>query len=163
MIYQFPDLDTLRLAITSSVVPPEVSLAPAVGAVDEDGHVWLQPSEALPKKSLTALRKLGVESYEANGDLKAEEVTCWLQMLPVVHDAAPPALSAQAPVIFDLPAVDQLPGLVAEMLRLGNDRQGFRWLKDGKRERVLLRVIGPPYYSLLRAFETAKNETSPRA
>jgi cellulose synthase operon protein C len=163
MIYQFPDLDTLRLAITSSVVPPEISLAPAVGAVDDDGHVWMQPTEALPKKSVTALRKLGVESYEANGDLKAEEVTCWLQMLPVVRDPAPPTLSAQAPVIFDLPEAGQLPGLVAEMLRLGNDRQGFRWLKDGKKERVLLRVIGPPYYSLLRAFETGNQESAPRA
>src|SRR5262249_14016370 len=128
MIYQFPDLDTLRHVITSSVVPPEVSLAPAVGAVDDDGHVWLQPSGPLPKKSVTALRKLGVESYEANGDLQAEEITCWLQMLPVQRDPAPPTLSAQAAVLFELPDPSHLPGLVSEMLRLGNDRQGFRWL-----------------------------------
>src|SRR5262245_4671928 len=163
MIYQFPNYDTLRLAITSSVVPPEVSLAPAVGAVDEEGQVWLQPAVALPKKSVTALRKLGVESYETNGDLKAEEITCWLQMLPVERDPAPPAFSAQSPVLFELPDPSYLPGLVAEMLRLGNDRQGFRWLKEGKQERVFLRVIGPPYYSLLRALETANGTASPRA
>src|SRR5262245_18048624 len=164
MIYQFPNYDTLRLAITSSVVPPEVSLAPAVGAVDEEGQVWLQPAVALPKKSVTALRKLGVESYEANGDLKAEEITCWLQMLPVERVPVPPAFSAQSPVLFELPDPSYLPGLVAEMLRLGNDRQGFRWLKDGDTERVLLRVIGQPYYSLLRAVETSGHEgPSPRA
>src|SRR5262245_43539521 len=108
MIYEFPDLDTLRLAITSSVVPPEVSLAPAVAGLDDEGHVWLQPSVALPKKSQTALRKLGVQGIEANGDLKAEEVTCWLQMLPVQRDSAPPPLSSQSPVLFELSATEQL-------------------------------------------------------
>src|SRR5262249_15378154 len=47
-------------------------------------------------------------------------------------------------------------GTVAtEMLRLGNDRQSFRVLTaDGDNpERVLLRVVGPPYYTLLRALE----------
>src|SRR4051812_47711618 len=41
------------------------------------------------------------------------------------------------------------------MLRLGNDRQSFRWVAgDGEdHPRVLLRVIGPPYYTLLRALE----------
>src|SRR5437016_6097538 len=100
MIYEFPDLDTLQLAITSSVVPPEISLAPAVGGVDDEGHVWLQPSVALPKKAQTALRKLGVQGIEATGDLQAEEVTCWLQMLPVQRDIEPPPLSNQAPVLF---------------------------------------------------------------
>ena len=49
------------------------------------------------------------------------------------------------------------------MLRLGNDRQGFRWLAadDGDDERVLLRVIGPPYYTLLRALD--QTAAAPRA
>lgn len=163
MIYQFPDLDTLRLAITSGVVPPDVSLAPAVGGVDEEGHVWLQPSVALAKKAQNALRKLGVQTLEANGDLKAEEVSCWLQMLPVERDPRPPAFSGQAPVLFELAGADVLPDLVGEMLRLGNDRQSFRWLKDGSSERVLLRVIGPPYYSLLRALDANGHASAPRA
>jgi hypothetical protein len=163
MIYEFPDLDTLRLVITSSVVPPEVSLAPAVAGIDDEGHVWLQPSVALPKKAQNALRKMGVQTLEANGDLKAEEVSCWLQMLPVERDATPPAFSAQAPVLFELQGADALPDLVGEMLRLGNDRQSFRWLQDGKRERVLLRVIGPPYYSLLRALDANGHASAPRA
>ena len=43
-----------------------------------------------------------------------------------------------------------------EMLRLGNDRQGFRWFAapgEAETKRVLLRVIGPPYYTLLRALD----------
>jgi hypothetical protein len=138
-------------------------LAPAVAGIDDEGHIWLQPSVALPKKAQNALRKLGVQTLEANGDLKAEEVSCWPQMLPVERDPAPPGLSGQAPVLFELPGTETLPDLVGEMLRLGNDRQAFRWLKDGNRERVLLRVIGPPYYSLLRALDANGHASAPRA
>ncbi|MBL8795895.1 MAG: hypothetical protein JNM56_18480, partial [Planctomycetia bacterium] len=163
MIYQFPDLNTLQMVITSSVVPPEITLAPAVAGLDEEGHVWVQPSAAVPKKSQTALRKLGVQTIETNGEMQAEEVSCWQQLLPVERDPQPPVLSNQAPVLFELTSAEQLPELVGEMLRLGNDRQSFRWLKDGKQERVLLRVIGPPYYSLLRALEPNEQEGGPRA
>src|SRR5262249_549963 len=56
------------------------------------------------------------------------------------------------------------------MLRLGNDRQSFRYLTgaDAENERILLRVIGPPYYTLLRALDrlnaeiTAYVEKAPR-
>ena len=61
MIFQFPDLETLRLAITSAVVPAGVSLAPAeVAAVAElaktvERHCgrpqdieWAVPRDAAP-------------------------------------------------------------------------------------------------------------------
>src|SRR3954462_8743523 len=47
-----------------------------------------------------------------------------------------------------------MPAAVTEMLRLGNDPQSFRTVTaDGRGERVLLKVIGPPYYTLLRAID----------
>jgi hypothetical protein len=49
------------------------------------------------------------------------------------------------------------------MLRLGNDRQSFRHVGMGGASRVLLRVVGPPYYSLLRAIEDGDNSAAPRA
>ncbi|MFI5382441.1 MAG: hypothetical protein ACHRHE_24350, partial [Tepidisphaerales bacterium] len=153
MIYEFPDLDTLRLAITSGVVPPEISLAPAIACEFDEGHIWLQPSVALPRKAQNGLRKLGVGFVKENGDLQAEKVYCWPQMLPLLREATPPVPSATTPVLFELPDADLLPDLVAEMLRLGNDRQSFRFLKDEAGGRVLLRVVGPPYFSLLRALE----------
>jgi len=162
MIYEFPDLDTLQLVITHGVVPTEVSLAPAAGGLDSAGRVRLTPSVAVPKKAQTALRKLGVQMVDGNG-APADDVSCWLQLLPVVREAGLPNLSAQAPILFELTDPTLLGGLVGEMLRLGNDRQGVRWLKDGKKERVLLRVIGPPYYSLLRALEGTEGDASPRA
>jgi cellulose synthase operon protein C len=162
MIYHFPDLDTLQLAITSGVVPQDVSLAPAKGGLDDDGQVWLQPSVALNRKAQTALRRLGVEIVRANGELEGDEYCCWLQLLPVTRsDSAVP--TPQTPVLFELADADQLPVLVGEILRLGNDRQSFRWLRDGPGSRVLLRVIGPPYYSLLRALESDGQTPAPRA
>ena len=95
-----------------------------------------------------------------------EEVSCWPQLLPVARDAAAPQISNQAPVLFELEKADDLPTLVTEMLRLGNDRQGFRWFADPRDpdgKRVLLRVIGPPYYTLLRALDKGASGTAGEA
>ena len=59
-------------------------------------------------------------------------------------------------MLFELSDADDLPLLATEMLRLGNDRQSYRWFAipgDLEPSRVLLRVIGPPYYTLLRALD----------
>lgn len=162
MILYFPDLDTLRLALTSGAVPTSVSLAPAVAAVEDAGPLWLQPAVAVPRAAQAELRRLGVQMVKENGALLAEEVSCWPQLLPV-RRAELPALTPQTPVLFELSNTKQLPELVGEMLRLGNDRQGFRWLEDGTDTRVLLRVVGPPYYTLLRALEREGREAAPRA
>ena len=44
MIFQFPDLETFRLAITSGTVPTSVSLTSAEVAVDDKGHVSVKPA-----------------------------------------------------------------------------------------------------------------------
>jgi hypothetical protein len=163
MIFCFPDLDTLRLAITSGVAPPAVSLAEAVAGFDAQGHIWLQPSVTPTAKVRTALAKLGVQVVKADGDLLAEKVCCWLQLLPLQRESAAPFLSKQAAVLFELPDPAQLGEVVGEVLRLGNDRQSFRYLKDETGTCVLLRVIGPPYYSLLRALDREGQAAAPRA
>src|SRR5262245_45438883 len=154
MIFYFPNLDTLRLAITSGVVPPEVSLAPAVAGFDDAGHLWLEPAALLPRGLQAGLGRLGVKVVKSNGASLTTEVSCWPQVLPVQRGPAPD-FTAQTPVLFELSETGQLPALVGEILRLGNDRQGFRWLQEpgakGQDGHALLRVIGPPYYSLLRA------------
>lgn len=161
MIFYFPDLDTLRLAMTSGVVPTGVSLAPAVAGTDDAGHVWIQPSVALSRTAQGNLRKLGVQTVKEDGASVTEEVSCWPELVPLKREAVP-QLSAQAPVLFELTDPKQLPGIVGEMLRLGNDRQSFRFVGEEGKERVLLRVVGPPYYTLLRALER-DGAAAPRA
>ncbi len=150
MLVHFPDLDTLRLAITSGLVPAEVVAGPASFSNSTEGVVVDSPSKFL-KKTLSELKKLGVtEGKHHVGDVT--EVSCWPQILPAFKNSTPPQLSTQAPVLFELPSEAALSDVVSELLRLGNDRQSFRWLVGG---RVLLRVIGPPYYTLLRALDRA--------
>ena len=165
MILVFPDLDTFRLALTGGVVPPEVSLTDAAVSFGDDGRIFIDTAAKLPRKANAELARLGVVGAKRH-PFDPQPVSCWLQVLPVTRDPAPPQLSSQAPVLFELPAADQLPTIVGEMLRLGNDRQSYRWVAppDGSDEpRLLLRVIGPPYYTLLRALDETATDSPIRA
>src|SRR5262249_14842352 len=115
------------------------------------------------------LRRLGVQVAKKNGARLSADVSCWLEMLPLQHDGQALTPPEQAPVLFDLPGGQVLARMAIEMLRLGNDRQSYRWLEEpapGKKAepdaRALLRVVGPPYYSLLRAID-AQGPGAPRA
>jgi hypothetical protein len=152
MILQFPNLDTLRLALTSGAVPAGVSLAAAAAGFDDQGQVWLQPSVAPSRAALAELRRLEVQTPRTSPVRLSEPLCCWLQAFPVQRQGEPAVPPEQAPVLFDLPA-GQFSGVATEILRLGNDRQTFRYLQAKDGERVLLRVIGPPYYTLLRALD----------
>ncbi|OWK41881.1 hypothetical protein [Fimbriiglobus ruber] len=161
MILLFPDIDTFRLVLTGGFVPSDVLLAAATVAFGADGRISVESAAKLTKKATADLTRLGVLGTKRHLG-PAAEVSCWPQILPVTRDAAPPQLSSQAPVLFELDSKD-LPVLVGEMLRLGNDRQGVRWLTsdgDAADRRALLRVVGPPYYTLLRAIDPAAGGTA---
>ncbi len=156
MILLFPNADTLRLALSRSIVPDEVTLAAAAVSFDGQGKIYLEPTASLTKPVIKNLDKIGVKGSKRHATDSPEDVTCWPQALPVVREVGSPSVSTQAPVLFELSDADDLPTLASEMLRLGNDRQGFRWFAapgEADTKRVLLRVIGPPYYTLLRALD----------
>ena len=149
MILLFPDADTLRLVVgTDGLIPADVLLAPATTSAEAGGRIAVETDAKLTRKQLADLAALGVSGNRRHlGETHA--VTCWPQLLPAEKLAAPPALSTAAPVLFELAAAG-LPELAGELLRLGNDRQQLLTLSDG---RALLRVVGPPYYTLLRALD----------
>jgi hypothetical protein len=157
MILLFPDTDTLKLALTSSIVGPDVTLAPATLTIDTQGRLYVEPATNLSRTTTKNLDRIGVKGSKRHGSNAPEEVANWLQIMPLQKETGTPVLASQAPVLFELDSVADLPVLVAEMLRLGNDKQSFRWFED---QRILLRVLGPPYYTLLRALDkTASNTT----
>ena len=156
MILLFSDPDTFHLALTGGFVPPEVAAAKAAVAFDPHGRVSVETAGKLTRKASAELARLGVAAVKRHVGPETP-VSCWPQILPAVRDPAPPQLSSQAPVLFELEAATDLPVLVGEMLRLGNDRQSVRWLDD---QRVLLRVVGPPYYTLLRALDQTAGGTT---
>jgi hypothetical protein len=147
MTLVFPDAATFRLALTSGVVPPEVAASPAAVGPDAD-RVVVETDAKLSKRAADELKRLGVTTARKSpADLQA--VTCWPQAVPVERAAEP---SPGATVLFELPA-DEFAAFAAEMLRLGNDRQSFRWVEGDAGPRVLLKVVGPPHYTLLRALD----------
>lgn len=162
----FPSLDALRLAITTAAVPPAVGEAPAVAAFAADGAVRIQPSKPLSKAVREGLERLGVRECARleTGDGPAEAVGCWAQVLPLSRVRSAETPGPTTAVVFEVRG-GEVAGLVGEILRLGNDRQGLRWLAetDGGTPRALLRVVGPPYYALLRALDRDDRDGGPRA
>jgi hypothetical protein len=163
MVFYFPDSDTLRLALTSGAVPAAVSATPVRAGFGPDGEYWVEPSVALPRAAQRELARLGVNAAKGLEKHLTDTLTCWLQLFPLQRQAAPPAPSAQTPVLFELPDAKQLPAIAGEILRLGNDRQGFRGLAGDDDPHALLRVVGPPYYSLLRALDRDGHAAAPLA
>src|SRR5438034_6218914 len=158
MVFLFPDDAALHFALTGGLVPPAVSLAPARVGRDESGRPWVAPAAAVPRSLATVLRRIGVQTPDQPPP-GGHDVAHWLEAIPLRRDPAPPILTDQTPVLFELPEPLGLGTLVGEMLRLGNDRQAFRMVAGGSdsalstHHSALLRVIGPPYYSLLRAID----------
>jgi len=161
MILCFPNIDTLRLVLTSGIVPTEIALAPGQFHATDDGTLFLETEGKISKKIAAELTKLNVRGAKSMPG-EGRSIVSWLEVLPVQKKAGPPELASQTPVLFELSNSEDLPIIVGEMLRLGNDRQSYRWLEStGKTQppRVLLRVIGPPYYTLLRAIDRVETES----
>jgi hypothetical protein len=160
MIFQFPNLETFRLAVTSAQVPPEVSAAPAEVAFDPEGRPSVRSAAGIPPRPMqSALKKLGVKPSKEHYSEAVLTVDCWPQVLPVAKAPGIPEITSNTPVLFELPAAE-MSKVVTEMLRLGNDRQSFRTISPahGQGERVLVKVIGPPYYTLLRAIDKSTQQ-----
>jgi hypothetical protein len=156
MIVHFPDLKILQLVLTTGTVPPDVVQKSAVAGFGEEEQVWVETAAKLPVVAQRELKRLGASVCKSSGVALDTEVSCWLELLPLVRDHAPLDALEKLPVLFDVPSGTELSRLVLEMLRLGNDRQSYRWLeetRDSQNGRALLRVVGPPYYSLLRAID----------
>ncbi len=164
MILKFPDLNTLRLALLTGAVPATMSQVGAVAGFDDQGQCWVETSATLGKPHLAELKKLGVMGSRAFGTGDKAEVSCWPEILPLEHDRQTELNLEQRPVLFDLANGEELARLAIEMLRLGNDRQSYRWLEENETgTRVLLRVVGPPYYTLLRAKDRIGGARAPVA
>jgi len=156
MIVYFPDLNTLQLALTTGSVPPDVVQKPALAGFGDKEQVWVEPAAELPTAAQRELKRLGVQVCKMSDAALNTAVSCWLELLPLLRDNVPVDALEKTPVLFDVPKGEALTRLVLEMLRLGNDRQSYRWLEEtgeGAGSRALLHVIGPPYYSLLRALD----------
>jgi len=159
MILLFPDSDTLKLALAGGIVGPDITLAPATLTVDTQGRLYVEPAADLSRATMKNLDRIGVKGSKRHGSKVQQTVRNWLQIVPLRKAAAEPKFSTQAPVLFEVETGDDLATLATEMLRLENDRQSFRWIESESGTRALLRVLGPPYYTLLRAIDSTASGT----
>ncbi len=157
----FPDCETLKFCLTSGLIPAEISCNAVQASFQEDGAIVVFLEKEPTKKILKSLQGLGLASQKQPPKTPRREYLCWLQLLPLQRTEH--FASDQQPTLFELSEAHLLPKLVTEMLRLGNDRQTFRFVRRDNQQRALLRVVEPPYYSLLRALDRDGQETAPRA
>ena len=166
MILKFPDLSSLRLALLTGAVPEAMSQTQAVVSLDTDTQeCWVDTAAPLGRNHQNELKKLGVQQAKTMGVGMSFPISCWAEILPLEKTSWHADELTNTPVLFDLVDGTELSRLVIEILRLGNDRQAYRWLEavDSLPPRALLRVVGPPYYSLLRAIDRIGGERAPVA
>lgn len=161
MLLRFPSLVALQLSLTSGIVPMQTAAQEVRAASDNEGHWFIEPIGKLPAATLTSLKPLGVVQSDRI-DLPLATYDHWLQIVPISRIAGELATNDKTVVLFDLDNSQKLSEIVAEILRLGNDRQSFRQLAADDNSRTLLRVIGPPYYALLRALESGSGNDDTR-
>ncbi len=157
MILSFPGIEVLRLALTSGVIAQDVQCAPVRIAEYEDETVLIDTSGKLSRAMLAELKKLGVESKRSvRADFRP--LVSWHQALPVTMTSDNGEASEKTEVMFEIDGNEQLPLIVNEMLRLGNDRQSFRYVVEHGAAKTLLRVTAPPYYTMLRAVDQSSSD-----
>jgi cellulose synthase operon protein C len=163
MILQFPDPDAFRMAVTSGTVPLEILQQSVDVSFSPDGSLAVECEAKLPTKAKTELNRLGITTVKKHlGETKP--FSCLLQLLPTIRTPQLQQIGNQQAVLLELESARDLPTILNEMLRLGNDRQGIRWIaskapEKDQEERALIRAISPPFYTLLRAVDQTSSNT----
>jgi len=146
----FPNVNSLRLALTSNLVPLEITQAPVAARLDADGRLWLAPGELPSRESLAALARVGVQVL--GGAVGATSpVTCWAELLPL-HASTDPEPS-HGPILFLVPD-RQLAKFVARLRRRSMSPLGINLPDAGPHGFAWVTVANPPADILAEAIET---------
>lgn len=167
MIFQIPSLSALRMMLSSSAAMAERASSPAEFVTEENGTLHLRAGGRTSANLARELAPFGVVIEKGN-ELpigRVQSVRCWWQILPLERSEISAKEIASRPVLFEVPCAADVSRLSAEVLRLGNDRQSLARVAGPNGERTFLRVVGPPYYSVLQAVDadglTAYAECTP--
>lgn len=166
----FPSLDVLSLVLTSHALPGDVQLCACKALRSSNGELFVEPSTKLDGSAVKALDRFGVKLVKQPGSLAKDleeplMASCWQQLIPLQKCRADDYSEAKT-ILFRTQSSQRFTALAAEMLRLGNDRISFRhvepepstrWLSSRQKTEspcVLLRVIEPPYYTLIDVLDS---------
>ncbi len=110
----FPNLNALRLALTSGLVPSEITRNPAAAGFDTHGRLWLEPAELPSRESLAALARLGVQALGGTA-VPTRPVSCWAELVPLHRSSDIPT-----GLVLFLSPERQLAQFVARLRRPGH-------------------------------------------
>lgn len=164
----FPERDTLRLVLASGGMAAPAMRSPAEVGWDEQGRLWLTTNAMLPREAMIALQRFGVRIVGSSAAAATEQIACWQQLVPLEKTPVAAEMVTDV-VLFDLPG-GEFSSLVGEIERSRGSAWSYRWLDDianeNGRDRVLVKSESPPYFTLLRAADSASTfayiEQSPR-
>ena len=156
----FPSLDVLTLVLQSQTLPGSIQVSACTAIITASKELFVQSSQQLTADGLAALEPFGVKVVEKveQTDQPCETIkaSCWFQLLPLQkcqtddHDLP-------TTIIFRTGSPEKFTALASEMLRLGNDRIGYRHVAIGSDvSSTLLRVIEPPYYTLIDVLDASQ-------
>jgi hypothetical protein len=168
MTLVFPDDVTLHFAVTGGLIPTDVLAEPIGTRRDDVGQLWITTDSVVPAENLQLLSRVGVEITEQETLTESMVLSHWLQLFSAVRDNVEPEAGPQTPILFELRDVAALEATINELLRQGHDRSAVRQVNLNGTDRFFLRVVGPPYYTLVAALDgdstyaTAFREAAPR-
>ena len=163
MIYHFPSLEVLNLVLRSQTLPGAVQVTPCKAHCSSTNEIWVDTAQKMTAATVKVLNQFGVtrvKKIEApHGEqLSTIQATCWQQLIPLHRSSSDQSLDART-VLFRVASVEKFTALASEMLRLGNDRIGYRAIQTESSEEVmLLRVIEPPYYTLVDLLDSGSDK-----
>jgi cellulose synthase operon protein C len=134
----FPNLNALRLALASGLVPPEIGRAPAAAGFDIHGRLWLELPAWPPRESLAAMARLGVQALGGTG-VPTSPVSCWAELLPLhIATESPTGL-----VLFLVPD-RQIARFVARLRRASPETVGVKLPEHGPQGHGWVTIQRPP-------------------
>lgn len=147
----FPDLESFRRTLGSGAVAATIVHGPAQGGFDDAGRLWLTTEALLPRETQALLSRYGVQVVGSRGDVPAQPLCCWHQILPLQRQPEQTPAEPWTSVLFDVPW-PRLPRLMAEIHRLSAARLAIRQFDcsdDSQADpRALVRVEHPPFHTL---------------
>jgi hypothetical protein len=84
----FPNLNALRLVLSSGLVPKELTHAPAAAGFDPLGRLWLELPELPSREIIVTLARIGVQALGGTG-VPMEPVRCWAELLHLRKSVEP--------------------------------------------------------------------------
>ncbi len=149
--FLFADETTLQVALTTGLVPAELAATAAGCRREADGTFLVFPFVRIGRRVSQALAAAGVVACSQDREPE-RHADCWAQLLPARRTGTEPP---RGPILFLAPPAASCLELGAEMLRLGCDRQDFRFSRS-ESEPLLLRAVDPPYYTVASILDGAR-------